>query len=80
MNIKTNDILYFKENAYLVVDNIEGRYLYLKNNDSSKDDIAIVKIMDNQIVKIDNEEEFDYAINKFYLDYKEEILSFFNKN
>ena len=77
MKIKTNDILYFKENEYLVIDSIEGRYLYLINNNPTKDDIAIVKVMNNQLVKIDNEDEFDYVINKLYLDYKDEIISFF---
>ena len=77
MDIKVSDILTFKNNEYLVLDVIDEKYLYLINNDQTKDDIAIVKLQNKQISDIESDVEFDYVINKIYLDYKEEVLSFF---
>ena len=52
-------------------------YLYLINNDESKDDVSVVKVIVNsdvaEYVPIDNDEEFEYVIGRLLLDNKEII-------
>ena len=80
MNIKVNDILVFNKKEYLVLEVIDNRYLYLINNDTYENDTAIVKIVEKygnvDIKNIDNDDEFDYALNKLFINYKEDILKY----
>lgn len=83
MNIKVNDILVFKKKEYLVLEVIDNRYLYLINNDHYQNDTAIVKIVEKygntELNNIDNDDEFNYAINKLYIKYKDDILKYIKK-
>lgn len=83
MNFNIDDIITFNYGEYLILDVIrerENTYLYLINNDEFKDDVSIVKVNNNNDVieysPIENEEEFDFVVNKIFLDFKEDALDF----
>ena len=83
MNYQIDDVIKFKNGEYLVIDIIKkdsNTYLYLINNE---DDIAIAKVTnDDGVIKyshIENEEEFNYVVNKIFLNLKDEIILFANE-
>ncbi len=83
MNFNIDDIITFNYGEYLILDVIrekDNTYLYLINNDEFKDDVSIVKVNNNNDVieysPIENEEEFDFVVNKIFLDFKEDVLDF----
>lgn len=83
MNFNIDDIITFSYGEYLILDVIrekDNTYLYLINNDEFKDDVSIVKVNNNNDVieysPIENEEEFDFVVNKIFLDFKEDVLDF----
>lgn len=83
MNFNIDDIITFNYGEYLILDVIrekDNTYLYLINNDEFKDDVSIVKVNNNNNVieysPIENEEEFDFIVNKIFLDFKEDVLDF----
>jgi hypothetical protein len=82
MNIEVNDVIIFEKGSYLVLDVIKNEnntYLYLINNDDLKDDIAITKVTsnngNNKYSFIDSQEEYNYVLNKLFLDFKNNIIS-----
>jgi hypothetical protein len=81
MKIHENDIIFFDDKQYLVIDIIDNRYLYLINNSSIENDTAIVKIINKynnfNINYIDNDDEFNYVLYKIYLNHKNNILNYF---
>ena len=83
MNFNIDDIITFNYGEYLILDVIrekDNTYLYLINNDEFKDDVSIVKVNNNNDVieysPIENEEEFDFVVNKIFLDFKEYVVDF----
>lgn len=83
MNYNIDDVIVFNDGEYLILDVIRennNTYLYLINNDEFMDDVSIVKVNNNNNVieysAIDNDEEFDYVVNKIFLDFKEDVLDF----
>ena len=82
MNIKVNDIIRFNKNDYLVLDIIDNRYLYLINNNKFEDDTAIVKIVnknrETEIHYIENDDEFYYVLNRLFINFKRDILVYFD--
>lgn len=83
MNFNIDDIITFNYGEYLILDVIrekDNTYLYLINNDEFKDDVSIVKVNNNNNVieysPIENEDEFDFVVNKIFLDFKEDVLDF----
>lgn len=83
MNFNIDDVIVFNDGEYLILDVIRennNTYLYLINNDEFLDDVSIVKVNNNNNVieytAIDNDEEFDYIVNKIFLDFKEDVLDF----
>ena len=83
MNLKKNNIIKFNNGDYLILDVLnykENIYLYLINNDEYKNDVSIVRVDNNSgITKyshIDDEDEFNYVINKLFLDHQTEISEF----
>ena len=83
MNYQIDDIIKFNNGEYLIIDVIRKNknvYLYLINNDELKNDVAITKVINNngniEYKHIDNDDEFDYIINKIFLNLKDEIISF----
>ena len=83
MNFNIDDVMVFNDGEYLILDVIRennNTYLYLINNDEFLDDVSIVKVNNNNNVieytAIDNDEEFDYIVNKIFLDFKDDVLDF----
>ncbi len=83
MNFNIDDVIVFNDGEYLILDVIRennNTYLYLINNDEFMDDVSIVKVNNNNNVieytTIDNDEEFDYVVNKIFLDFKDDVLDF----
>ena len=81
MNFNIDDVIVFNDGEYLILDVIRennNTYLYLINNDEFLDDVSIVKVNNNNNVieytAIDNDEEFDYIVNKIFLDFKDDVL------
>ena len=77
MKYEKNDVIKFSMNEYLILEVIEGKncvYLYLINNDQYENDLAIVKVVDQRFINIENDEEFKYVINKLFLKQKNELL------
>ena len=78
MIIEKNDILKFDDKEYLVIDTFNRNndtYLYLINNDNFEDDIAISKIINNEFTCIYDDDEYEYVLNKLFLDLKDNIIS-----
>ncbi len=83
MNFNIDDVIVFNDGEYLILDVIRennNTYLYLINNDEFMDDVSIVKVNNNNNVieytAIDNDEEFDYVVNKIFSDFKDDVLDF----
>lgn len=83
MNFNIDDVIVFNDGEYLILDVIRennNTYLYLINNDEFLDDVSIVKVNNNNNVieytAIDNDDEFDYVVNKIFLDFKDDVLDF----
>jgi histidinol phosphatase-like enzyme len=83
MNFKKNNVIKFNNGDYLILDILnykENVYLYLINNSEYENDVSIVKVDNNSgIIKysfIEDDEEFNYVINKLFLDRKIEISDF----
>ncbi len=85
MDFKKNNIIKFNNGDYLVLDILkykDNTYLYLINNSEYENDVSIVKVENESgIIKysyIDDDEEFNYVINKLFLNHKIEISEFIN--
>lgn len=83
MNYKVSDIVKFKNGEYQIVDivNNDGNvYLYLINNDEYKNDVSITKVINDNgtynFTYIDNDDEFNFVLNKLFLNSKDDILDF----
>lgn len=83
MDFKKSNIIKFNNGDYLILDVLkykDNTYLYLINNSEYENDVSIVKV-DSEVgtVKysyIDDDEEFNYVINKLFLNHKIEISEF----
>lgn len=80
MKYSPYQIISFKEGEYLVLDVVnynENIFLYLINNNEFEDDISLVKVLeDGSFGQINDEKEFDYVINKIFLDNEEDLSQF----
>ncbi len=80
MKYSPYQIISFKEGEYLVLDVVnynENTFLYLINNNEFEDDISLVKVLeDGSFGQINDEKEFDYVINKIFLDNEEDLSQF----
>lgn len=83
MLYKNGDIIKFKNSEYLVIDVIRNdvnTYLYLINNDKNLNDVAITKVkyIDGNIEYsyIENNEEFNFVLNKLFLNAKDDMILF----
>lgn len=81
MDYNVDDIIKFNNGEYLVLNvikNKENTYLYLINNDEYLNDVSIVKVISDGINisydNIDNDKEFDYVLNKLFIEYEDDIL------
>ena len=87
MNYEIDDVIKFKNGEYLVIDIIKkdnNTYLYLINNNEYEDDVSITKVTNEDGVisygHIENDEEFNYVINRIFLNLKDEIVLFANED
>lgn len=83
MDFAVNDIIRFKNGNYLILDIIntnESKYLYLINNDDYQNDVAITKVIEEggvvEYTPVDDNEEFNYVLNKLFLNIKDDIFKF----
>lgn len=83
MEFAINDIIRFKNGNYLILDIINtngNKYLYLINNDDYLNDVAITKVIENggvvEYTPIDDNDEFNYVLNKLFLNIKDDIFKF----
>lgn len=80
MKYSPYQVISFKEGEYLVLDVVnynENIFLYLINNNEFEDDISLVKVLeDGSFGQINDEKEFDYVINKIFLDNEEDLSQF----
>lgn len=83
MEFAVNDIIRFKNGNYLILDIINtnnSKYLYLINNDDYLNDVAITKVIESggvvEYTPIDDNEEFNYVLNKLFLNIKDDIFKF----
>ena len=83
MKFAINDIIRFKNGNYLILDIINtngNKYLYLINNDDYLNDVAITKVIENggvvEYTPIDDNDEFNYVLNKLFLNIKDDIFKF----
>jgi hypothetical protein len=73
MNYEVDQVIQFKNGEYLILDVIKYKdfvYLYLINYNEYLNDTAIVKVVNNDKTSyeyIKNNEEFDYVLNKLFL-------------
>ena len=73
MNYEVDQVIQFKNGEYLILDVIKYKdfvYLYLINYNEFLNDTAIVKVVNgdkNKYEYINNNEEFDYILNKLFL-------------
>ena len=81
MSFKIDDITEFNNGQYLVLDVInknDNTYLYLINNDEFLNDISITKVVNSdgkvEFTYIEDDNEFDFVMNKIFLDLKTDIL------
>ncbi len=74
-----NNIITFDKKEYLVLDVISKNnisYLYLANYDELEDDDnAIVKVENNKYFHIEDNEEFNFVLNKIFIDFKDDIIN-----
>ena len=83
MEFAINDIIRFKNGNYLILDIINNngnKYLYLINNDDYLNDVAITKVIENggvvEYTPVDDNDEFNYVLNKLFLNIKDDIFKF----
>ena len=83
MEFAINDIIRFKNGNYLIlyIINTNGnKYLYLINNDDYLNDVAITKVIENggvvEYTPVDDNDEFNYVLNKLFLNIKDDIFKF----
>ena len=83
MKFAINDIIRFKNGNYLILDIINtngNKYLYLINNDDYLNDVAITKVIENggvvEYTPVDDNDEFNYVLNKLFLNIKDDIFKF----
>ena len=86
MNLEKNNIIEFKDGKYLILDvikNNENTYLYLINNSKSMNDVSIVKVINDEnkvyFNHIDDDKEFDFVMNKIFVNFGESILKILSK-
>ena len=73
MNYEVDQVIQFKNGEYLILDVIKHKefvYLYLINYNEYLNDTAIIKVTNGDKAGyeyINNNEEFDYVLNKLFL-------------
>ena len=78
MKYALDQIIKFNNGEYIILDVInhnDNTYLYLINNSEFLNDVSIVRVLDDGTLDYINEEsEFDYVINRIFLDNKIDLI------
>ena len=77
MKYALDSVIKFKDGEYLILDVINynnNTFLYLINNSEFKDDVSIVKVdNDGNLDYIRDEKEFDYVMNRIFIDNESDL-------
>jgi hypothetical protein len=78
MKYGLDQIVKFKDGEYIILDVVnhnDNTYLYMINNSEFMDDVSIVKVLENgELDYINDESEFDYVINRIFLDNQVDLI------
>ena len=78
MKYGLDQVIKFKDGEYIILDVInhnDNMYLYMINNSEFLDDVSIVKVMeDGSLDYINDEKEFDYVVNRIFLDNQMDLI------
>ena len=78
MKYALDQIIKFKSSEYIILDIIkyeDNTYLYMINNNEFLDDVSIVKVKeDGSLGYIEEENEFDYVVNRIFLDNQVDLM------
>jgi hypothetical protein len=78
MKYALDQVIRFGNGEYLILDIIKynnSTFLYLINNSEFQDDISIVKVLsDGSLDYINDENEFDYVLNKIFIDNQVDLM------
>ena len=84
MKYALDQIIKFEDGEYIILDVIkhnDNTYLYMINNSEFQDDISIVKVLeDGKLDYINEESEFDYVVNKIFLDNQVDLMYMTQEN
>lgn len=87
MNYERFDVVELDGGEYIILNIItykDNTYLYLINNDENKDDVLVVKVVENdgvvEYVSIENDTEFEYVINKLMVNNKDILEEYVEEN
>ncbi len=78
MKYGLDQIIKFNDGDYIVLDVVnhnDNTYLYMINNSEFLNDVSIVKVLENgELDYINDESEFDYVINRIFLDNQVDLI------
>ncbi len=78
MKYALDQIIKFKNSEYIILDIIkyeDNTFLYMINNNEFLDDVSIVKVKeDGSLGYIEEEKEFDYVVNRIFLDNQIDLM------
>ncbi len=87
MDYERFDVVELDGGEYIILNIItykDNTYLYLINNDENKDDVLVVKVVENdgvvEYVSIENDTEFEYVINKLMVNNKDILEEYVEEN
>ncbi len=78
MKYALDQVIKYNNGEYIVLDVVnhnDNTYLYLINNSEFKNDVSIVRVLeDGSLDYINDESEFDYVIHKIFLDTQIDLI------
>ncbi len=78
MKYALDQVIKYNNGEYIVLDVVnhnDNTYLYLINNSEFKNDVSIVRVLeDGSLDYINDESEFDYVIHKIFLDNQIDLI------
>ena len=78
MKYALDQVIKYNNGEYIILDVVnhnDNTYLYLINNSEFKNDVSIVRVLeDGSLDYINEESEFDYVIHKIFLDNQIDLI------
>ena len=78
MKYALDQVIKYNNGEYIILDVVnhnDNTYLYLINNSEFKNDVSIVRVLeDGSLDYINDESEFDYVIHKIFLDNQIDLI------